>query len=425
MDLMTKSWLHRLAAVTALGISAAGAGGALAQDQVTLNWALWDWNATAYYQPLIEAYEAANPNVKIEYTDLGSTDYQTVLQTQLAGGSDDFDIITIKDIPGYTNLVSANLLMPLNDYIASAGIDPAAYGGVVEALTLDGKVYGLPFRSDFWLLYYNKDLFDQAGVPYPTNDMTLAQFDDLARQVTSGFGADKVYGTHFHTWRSTVQLPGILDGQHTLIDGTYDFLKPYYERVLALQNDGVIQSYAALKTSNTHYSGPFYNAQIATLPMGSWFIGTQIAKVKSGESKAVNWGVVKFPRPEGVEAGTTAATITALSVAANSTKQEAALDFVRFVAGPEGAAVVARTGTFPALITEDVLSTITSTDGFPTDEASREALVTGKRYLEMPVSPVAPQIEVVLNRAHDAIMTDNITIDEGLAEMNQGVAEIK
>jgi multiple sugar transport system substrate-binding protein len=41
------------------------------------------------------------------------------------------------------------------------------------------------------------------------------------------------------------------------------------------------------------------------------------------------------------------------------------------------------------------------------------------------VSPVAPQIEVVLNRAHDAIMTDNITIDEGLAEMNQGVAEIK
>ena len=222
---MKKSWLHRLAAVTALGIGAASAGGALAQDQITLNWALWDWSATAYYQPLIDAYQAANPNVKIEYTDLGSTDYQTVLQTQLAGGSDDFDIITIKDIPGYTNLVGANLLTPLNEYIASAGIDTAAYGGVVEALTLDGKVYGLPFRSDFWLLYYNKDLFDKAGVAYPTNDLTLAQFDELARQVTSGFGADKVYGTHFHTWRSTVQLPGILDGQHTLIDGTYDFLQ--------------------------------------------------------------------------------------------------------------------------------------------------------------------------------------------------------
>lgn len=422
---MTKNWLRRLAAVTAMGVSLVSANAASAQDQITLNWALWDWAATAYYQPLIDAYEAKNPNVKIEYTDLGSTDYSTVLQTQLAGGADELDIITIKDVPGYANLIGANLLLPLEDYIAAQGIDTAAYGGLIEELKLGDKVYTLPFRSDFWVLYYNKDLFDKAGVAYPTNDMTLAQLDEAARAVTSGFGADKVYGTHYHVWRSTVQLPGILDGQHTLVDGTYDFLKPYYERVLALQNDGVIQSYASLKTSNTHYSGPFYNAQIATLPMGSWFIATQIAKVKSGESKAVNWGVVKFPHPEGVEAGTTAATITGLSVAANSKKQEAALDFVQFVAGPEGAAVVAKTGTFPALTTEDVLATITSTEGFPTDEGSREALVTAKRYLEMPVSPVAPQIEVVLNRAHDAIMTDNISVDEGLAEMSKGVAEIK
>lgn len=422
---MTKNWLRRLAAVTAMGVSLVSAGAASAQDQVTLNWALWDWAATAYYQPLIDAYQAKNPNVKIEYTDLGSTDYSTVLQTQLAGGADELDIITIKDVPGYTNLIGANLLLPLDDYIAAQGIDTAAYGGLVEELKLNDKVYTLPFRSDFWVLYYNKDLFDKAGVAYPTNDMSLAQLDEAARAVTSGFGADKVYGTHYHTWRSTVQLPGILDGKQTLVDGDYAFLKPYYERVLALQADGVIQSYATLKTSNTHYSGPFYNAQIATLPMGSWFIGTQIAKVKSGESKAVNWGVVKFPHPEGVEAGTTAATITGISVAANSKKQEAALDFVNFVAGPEGAAVVAKTGTFPALTTDDVLSTITSTEGFPSDQGSKDALVTAKRYLEMPVSPTAPQIEVVLNRAHDEIMTDNISVDDGLAEMTKGVAEIK
>lgn len=421
---MKTTWLGRTMAAAA-GLLLAASSAAQAQDQVTLNWALWDWAATAYYQPLIEAYEAANPNVKIEYTDLGSTDYQTVLQTQLAGGADELDIITIKDIPGYTNLVAANLLLPLDEFIASEGIDPAPYGGIVEALSLNGSVYALPFRSDFWLLYYNRDLFDAAGVAYPGNDLTLAEYDELARQVTSGFGADKVYGAHYHVWRSTVQLPGILDGQRTLVDGNYDFLKPYYERILALQNDGTIQSYAAIKTSNTHYSGPFYNAQIATLPMGSWFIGTQIAKVKSGESKAVNWGLAKFPHPEGVEAGATAATITSLSVAANSKKQEAALDFVKFVTGPEGAAVIARTGTFPALMTDDALAAITSTEGFPSDEASREALVTASRYLEMPVDPKAPQIEVVLNRAHDAIMTESMSIDEGIAEMNLGVSEIR
>jgi len=419
---MTKTWLRRLVALTAVGVGVIG-GGAQAQDQVTLNWALWDWAATAYYQPLIDAYEATHPNVKIEYTD--SQDYSTVLQTQLSGGGTDFDIVTIKDIPGYTNLIGANLILPLDDFIKSSAIDTSAYGGVVEALALDGKVYGLPFRSDFWLVYYNKDIFDKAGVAYPTNDMTLAQFDDMARSVTSGFGADKVYGTHFHVWRSTVELPSILDGKHTVIADDYSFMKPYYERVLALQNDGIIQSYAALKTSNTHYSGPFYNQQIATLPMGSWFIGTQIAKVKSGESKAVNWGIAKFPHPDGVAAGTTAATITALSVPVNSTKQEAALDFVKFVSGPEGAAVVAKTGTFPAIASAEIADIIAATPGFPSDPASKDALVTGQRYLEMPVDPHAPEIEVVLNRAHDNIMTDNETIDEGIAEMNAGVAEIK
>jgi multiple sugar transport system substrate-binding protein len=135
--------------------------------------------------------------------------------------------------------------------------------------------------------------------------------------------------------------------------------------------------------------------------------------------------VVQVPPPDGVEAGTTAATITGLSVAANSKHQEAALDFVKFVSGPEGAAVVAKTGTFPALTTADVLATITGTEGFPADQGSKDALITAKRYLEMPVSPLAPQIEVVLTRAHHEIMTDNISVVDGLAEMTQGVSEIK
>lgn len=108
-------------------------------------------------------------------------------------------------------------------------------------------------------------------------------------------GANRTYGALLHTWRSTVQLPGIQDGKHTLVDGNYEFLKPWYERALALQKSGAIPSYASLKTSNTHYSALFFNGTIGMLPMGTWFVGTQIAKVKSGESKSVNWGIVKFP----------------------------------------------------------------------------------------------------------------------------------
>nr|WP_321458613.1 sugar ABC transporter substrate-binding protein [uncultured Cohaesibacter sp.] len=390
----------------------------------TINWALWDWNKTAYYKPLISAFEAKYPDIKVEYTDLGSSDYTTMLMTQLSGGGSDIDVVQVKDIPSYANLMKTKSIISLNDDIKASGIDASSYGGLIEELTVEGNTYALPFRSDSWLVYYNKDLFDKAGVAYPSNDMSWDEFANIARKVTSGFGANKNYGALFHTWRSTVELPCILDGKHSLDGGDYGFLKSCYERVLKLQEEKVVPSYATLKTSGTHYSGPFFNGQVAMLPMGSWFIGTQIAKVASGESLSKNWGLVKYPTPEGVAAGTTAATITSLAVSTNSKHKDAALKFINFVAGPEGAKVVAETGTLPAIKNDEVLSVIASKEGFPQDANSKAALQTVKGYLEMPVNLLAAKMEVVLNRAHDSIMTDNISIEDGLKEMNEGVQAI-
>ncbi len=390
-------------------------------ESVTLKWALWDIDATAYYQPLLDAYKEKNPNVTIEMVDLGSTDYQTVLATQLSGGADDLDIITVKDIPGYANLVNLGMLEPLNDYNTN---DTSLYGGTIEQITVDGSYYAVPFRSDFWVVFYNKDLFDAAGVEYPTNDMTLDEYDALARKLTSGSGAEKVYGCHYHTWRSAVQLFGILDGENTIVDGTYDFLKPYYERILAEQDDGICMDYATLKTASTHYSGVFYNNQAAMMNMGSWFIATQIEKVKSGESLATNWGIVKYPHPDEVEAGTTLGTITSLAVNSKSANKQAAADFINFVCGEDGQKVVASTGTIPAIKNDETMSAIAGMEGFPTDENSKEALNVVKTYLEMPLHEKSADIETVLNQAHDNIMTENVTVDDGIAEMNEGVAAI-
>ena len=77
-----------LAAAMAVG-SLAGALTVQAEEEVTLKWALWDISSTVYYEPLIEAYEEAHPGVKIEMVDLGSTDYSTVLGTQLSGSGSD------------------------------------------------------------------------------------------------------------------------------------------------------------------------------------------------------------------------------------------------------------------------------------------------------------------------------------------------
>lgn len=400
------------------------AGSAHAQDDsVTLNWALWDLDAAPFFRALAEEYHAKNPDVTIEYTDLGSADYPQMLMTQLTGGAENLDIVTIKDIPSYSQLVRTNSLVNLSEAL-DPPVDPAPYGGLIDELSVNDALYGLPFRADIWVVYYNKDLFDAAGVDYPTNDMTWAQYDDVAREMTTGFGPNKVYGTHNHIWRSTVQLPGIQDGQHTLIAQDYSFLAPWYERALALQQDGIVQTYASLKTSAMHYSGPFYNEQVAMLPMGSWFIGTQIDKVNSGESLADNWGIVSLPHPEGVAAGTTAATVTSLGVNSNSPHREAALEFVRWAAGPEGAAVVAKAGVLPALVDDTVLEMIASSDGFPQDDNSRAALRASQTYLELPVNAKAAEIELILNRAHDLIMTENVSIEDGIAQMNEGVAPL-
>lgn len=414
------------ASTDAASTPAASTDAAPAGDEaVTLNWAVWDLESTAYWKAMADGYMAANPNVTIEMTDLGSTDYMTQLATQLAGGNGELDVLTIKDIPGYSNLINLGMLEPMNDVLAE---DPAKFGGVLEQLTAaDGNFYAVPFRSDFWVVYYNKDLFDAANVEYPTNDMTFAQYDELARQVTSGEGGSKVYGNHYHTWRSAVTLFGILDGENTIIDGSYDFLKPYYETVLAEQADGICMDYGELKTSSLHYSAAFENGQAAMVNMGSWFIATleqYNAEAAANGVEAVNWGMVKYPHPEGVAAGTTLGTVTSLGVNVNSENKAAAQDFINWCASEEGAAAIAATGTFPAIATAATNDIIASTEGFPTDENSKEALNTTAVYLEMPLSDKASEIETVLNAEHDAIMTGAETVDEGIANMNEQVKAI-
>ena len=64
-----------------------------AEGQTVLKWSIWDKDLTAYYQPLVEEFEKQNPDLKIEMVDLGSSDYQTVLGTQLTGSGSDFDIV--------------------------------------------------------------------------------------------------------------------------------------------------------------------------------------------------------------------------------------------------------------------------------------------------------------------------------------------
>ena len=397
-------------------------------EEVTLKWAIWDQETTQYWGDIKDAYEASHPGVTIEMVDLGSTDYMTVLATELSGSGSDFDVVTVKDVPGYATLVQKGSILALDDYISKDGVDLSKYAGVTDQVTVDGSLYELPFRNDFWVLFYNKDLFDAKGVAYPTNDMTFDEYDALAREMTDTTFGSQVYGAHYHTWRSAVQLFGVLDGKHTILDGNYDFFKPYYEMVLNQEADGVCRKYTDLKTEGLHYSAAFSGGDVAMMNMGSWFIATMMSNLKSGEydsSLCGNWGIVKYPHAEGVEPGSTLGTITGLAVTTASDTPDASWDFVKWVSGEEGAAVMASSGNFPAMMTDEVVDMISGLEGFPTDEASKEALTVSNLYLEVPYAPNVSEINSALDSYHGSIMTGEMSIDDGIAAMNKAVADLQ
>lgn len=120
----------------------------------------------------------------------------------------------------------------------------------------------------------------------------------------------------------------------------------------------------------------------------------------------------------------TLSTITALAIPTTAPNKDVAWDFVKFVSGEKGAEVMASTGNIPAMTNDKIVDLIAGMEGFPTDEASKEALVTSHTYLEMPANDKSSEIEAVLNEQHDLIMNEEIGVDDAIAAMNEGVQAI-
>ena len=88
------------------------------------------------------------------------------------------------------------------------------------------------------------------------------------------------------------------------------------------------------------------------------------------------------------------------------------------------AKVMASTGNFPAIMTDDVINTIAGMAGFPTDEGSKEALNITNAYLEVPYAENVSEINSILDTYHTSIMNREVTVEEGVASMNEQVGKI-
>lgn len=398
---------------------------ASAEDQV-LTVATWDATTTLYLDVTKAAFEASHPGVTIEYIDVPSQDYHVKLGAMLAGG-DTVDVVDIKELSNAETWGASGFIEPLNSYIEKDSYDTTHYLGMEKHYASpEGAQYALPFRSDFWVLFYNKDLFDKAGVEYPTNDMTWEQYADIARKMTSGTdGVDKVYGTHYHTWLSAVANWSVADGVNTLADGEYSDLKYFYDLVLGLEDEGVVMPFTEIKAANLHYRGAFEAGNIAMLPMGYWFVSTLIQDINAGSSKVANFGIVSVPHAEGVAAGSSFGSPTGAAINVNSKQKDLAWEFVAWRSGEECAKALAAIGTRPAFVSDEVAAALSSVEGFPSDDASKAALIPAAVEIEWPTGKGVADMKTILNEEHTNIMSRSLSVEDGITAMNERVAEVE
>ncbi len=394
---------------------------AAAEEKKTLTVVTWDATTTAYLAAQKEAFEASHPDVTIEYVDVDAADYPVKVGTMLSGG-DTSDVVMIKEVDQVINWQAQGFAAPLNDYIAK-GYDMSGFVGTEKNYAVDGVQYAIPFRSDFWVLYYNKDLFDAAKVEYPTNDMTWDQYAELAKKMTNKESDPVIYGTHYHTWLSAVANWAVCDGVNTLADGKYDDLLYFYKLYQDLEDYGACMSFADLKASGLKYGPAFENGNIAMMPMGYWLVSTLINDIKDGKAN-LNWGIVSVPHAEGVAAGSSFGNLTGAMINAKSENKDLAWEYISWLGGPEGAKATASVGARPAWVSEDVAAVMASVEGFPADDASKAALLPAAVAMEWPVVDKVADIKTIVNEEHSMIMAREITPEEGIAEMEERVAEL-
>ncbi len=138
-------------------------------------------------QKMYEAFHEEYPNITVNIETIGYDDYFTQMQTRVAGGTaPDCYELNIENFAAYVN---KGVLAELT------GIDTSGYNAsALNAFSVNGKQYGVPGNFSNVVLIYNKDLFDQAGVSYPTDDWTWDDAMEACEKIS--VRGDDIYGIY-------------------------------------------------------------------------------------------------------------------------------------------------------------------------------------------------------------------------------------
>ena len=395
-------------------VFAGGSSDKTADGKTKVRLALWDYDAPGEgWQPVMEACMAANPDIELEIISASASDYETKLTTMLASG-DDIDLFFAKSNTSYPTVVEMGFAKDLNPIIAKKGYDVTPYGTVLKQhYEIDGGLYALPYRINDWVIFYNKDLFDAAGVEYPTHQMTWEDLLELASKVSDGNG---VYGFAFVPKNSfiTPAVVGAVDG-FDLATSDFKDLIPASEAVKQAMKDGVWEDFAESKSLSKSQT-TFFLGYWAMLYDGSW-MGAQ----NNNNNVPFEWGIVKSPYWAGTEKNGFA-TSTPLLMNAKTKNEEAAWQILTWICGAPGAQEVAKSQLVPGYMTDETMDIFREATGL--DDDSMYALTDNVTYALGEATPLLGKLNDALNQEFELYLTDNQTAEEMAAALEKRRAEI-
>lgn len=192
---MTKRIVSLLLALTMmLGIFGATAGA----DADVKTVKLLAISGNGGHNTIVEHFNATHSDVQIELDNTAATweDASTKLITLIA--ADMSPDITTVSTSFYPQFAAQGLLMDISEYVEANINKDEYYWNVIQALYRDGKLYGLPISVYTLMCYYNKDMFEAAGITPPSLDWndtwTMEEWREIGTKLSSGEGIDRIYG---------------------------------------------------------------------------------------------------------------------------------------------------------------------------------------------------------------------------------------
>ena len=357
---------------------------------------------------MVEAFESKNPDIKVEVRTYGFGDYFQQLATTIAGNStpDVFEL----NIENFRAYQSKGVISKIEGADTSQ-IHPTT----LEAFAIDGMQYGLPTKFSNVVMIYNKDLFDKAGVKYPTAEWTWE--DELAAAKEIRALGEEYFGVFrpIQTWEfyKTVEQ----NGGSMMNESQTAYTLNSEANVIALEMM-VDRINGSNVTPNPDQMGGmgdwdlFKSGRLGMIVTGIW------AFPDFTENCDFNWDIVVEP---GIQEKATHFFSDAIVVSEKSDKKEAAIKFASFVSGSDEAAKIRLDANWdlPVALTDEITDSYLSVS----PPANKKAVIDSLDYLVMPpslenFSAIADILGSYLEQVVAGQMTAQEALDKAQADIS-------